>query len=155
MKKLTNKYIKPGKWEVILPFDKEGMEREWLGIIDGREPGEYSLTVVAEHSVARTNGRVTIRAVCGENSVVKLKGIIRISKLAQGTDDFLELRVLTLGSRARAIAEPVLEIEANNVRASHGASVGGVDFEQVIYLEGRGLSKNEATKLIVDGWLGV
>lgn len=152
---ITKKYDKPDKWEVVIPFDKEGMELEWVGIVDGRESGEYSLTIVSEHTVPHTKGRVTIRAVCGEESVVNLKGIIRIGKEAQETNDFLELRVLTLGPTSRATASPELEILANNVVASHGASVGGVDPEQMLYLESRGLSKKEAEEQIVLGWLGV
>ncbi len=155
MKSVVKKFNKPGHCEIVIPFDKEGMEQEWTGIVDARAPGEYSLTVIAEHSVAKTRGRVTIRAVCGENSVVKLKGIIRIEKDAQETDDFLELRVLTLGAKARATGDPELEIEANNVKASHAASVGPVDSDQMLYLRSRGLSKDIAEEQIIRGWLGV
>ncbi|MCE7898132.1 hypothetical protein DYH11_02880 [Candidatus Microgenomates bacterium CPR3] len=119
MKKLIKRYDKPGEWEVIIPFDNTGEEREWLGIVDGRAPGVYNLTVVAEHSAPRTTGRVTVRAVCGAESVVQLKGIIRIGKEAQETNDFLELRVLMLSPTSRATASPELEILANNVKASH------------------------------------
>ncbi len=155
MKKLIKRYDKPGEWEVIIPFDNLGEEREWLGIVDGRVPGIYNLTVVAEHSVPQTTGRVTIRAVCGAESAVQLKGIIRIGKAAQETNDFLELRVLTLGATSRATASPELEILANNVKASHAASIGRVDPEQVLYLESRGLSKEVAEEQIVRGYLGV
>lgn len=155
MKKLIKKYDKPGEWEVIIPFDNTGEECEWLGILDGRAPGVYNLTVVAEHSVPRTMGRVTVRAVCGAESVVKLKGIIRIGKEAQETNDFLELRVLMLGPTSRATASPELEILANDVRASHAASIGRVNPEQLLYLESRGLSEEEAVEQIVEGWLGV
>lgn len=152
---ITKKYDKPGKWEVVIPFDKVGMELEWVGIVDARAEGEYELTVIASHTVPGTKGRVTVRAVCGEKSNVKLKGIIRIAKEAQETNDFLELRVLTLGATSRATAEPELEILANNVVASHGASVGGVDPQQRLYLESRGLARKEAEEQIVRGWLGV
>jgi len=155
MKKILKRYGQPGKWEVVIPFDKEGMMLEWTGIVDARDPGEYSLTVVAEHSALHTKGRVTIRAVCGEKSVVNLKGVIKIGNEAQETDDFLELRVLTLGSTSRATCSPELEILANNVKASHAASIGRVDPEQVLYLESRGLSKEAAEDQIVMGYLGV
>lgn len=154
MKKIV-KITKPGLNDFVIKFDKEGQEREWLGIVDARAEGEYELTVVASHTVPGTKGRVTVRAVCGEKSSVKLKGIIRIAKEAQETDDFLELRVLTLGPRSRAVVEPELEIKANNVKASHGASVGGIDPQQLLYLESRGLSEKEAEEQIVLGWLGV
>lgn len=155
MKKVVKMFGKPGKWEIVIPFMKVGEEREWVGIVDARQPGEYELRVVAEHRAAGTKGRITVRAVAGAGSHVKIYGLIKIYKEAQQTDDFLELRVLTLDKTARAIAEPTLEIEANEVKASHAASVGKVDPEQMLYLMSRGLSHGQAQREIVRGWLGV
>ena len=155
MKRIIEKYNKPGKWEIVIPFEKVGEEISWTGIIDAREPGEYELRVVADHKVAGTKGRITVKAVAGKGAHVKVFGMIKIRKEAQETDDYLELRVLTLDKSSRAIAEPELEIEANNVKASHGASVGPVDSEQLLYLKSRGLSEEKAIEQIVNGWLGV
>ena len=153
MSKIIKKYDKPGKWEVVIPFTKEGEEKEWWGIVDARMPGEYELQVIAEHEVGGTKGRITVRAVAGAGAHVKIYGLIKIHKEAQQTDDFLELRVLTLDKTARAIAEPTLEIEANEVRASHAASVGMVDSEQILYLCSRGLTEIMARNYIVQGFL--
>lgn len=155
MRKIVKRYDKPGKWEVVIPFEKEGDEISWLGVIDAREPGEYELRVVADHVAQKTKGRITVKAVAGAGARVKITGMIKIRKEAQETDDFLELRVLTLDKTARAIAEPELEIEANNVKASHAASVGQVDKEQILYLMSRGLSEEIAKEQIVTGFLGV
>lgn len=155
MNAILRKFISPGKWEVIIPFEKVGEEITWTGIIDAREPGEYELRVAADHRVAQTKGRITVRAVVGAGAHVKITGMIKIRKEAQETDDFLELRVLTLDKSARAVAEPELEIEANNVKASHAASVGQVDKEQILYLMSRGLSYDQTQVQIVEGWLGV
>jgi Fe-S cluster assembly protein SufD len=155
MKRIVKKYNEPGRWEVTIPFEKAGESKEWLGVIDAREPGEYELRVVADHSAAATNGRITVRAVAGKDARVKVFGMIKIRKTAQETDDYLELRVLTLDKSSLAVAEPELEIEANNVKASHGASVGPVDPEQLLYLKSRGLSEDLAIEQIVGGWLGI
>lgn len=155
MTKVIKRYYKPGKWEVVIPFEKEGESIEWVGIVDAREPGEYELRVVADHMVVGTKGRITVRAVVGKDAHVKILGMIKIRKEAQDTDDYLELRVLTLDKTSRAIAEPELEIEANNVKASHGASVGPVDKEQLLYLKSRGLNEDLAVDQIINGWLGV
>lgn len=155
MKKIIMRYDKPGKWEVSIPFKKKGEEIEWVGVVDGRLPGEYELRVIAQHSVMATRGRITVRAVAGARANVKVYGIIKIGKEAQETDDFLELRVLTLDKTARAVAEPELEIEAHNVRASHAASVGPVDPAQIQYLMGLGIDRRRAEKIIIEGWLGV
>jgi len=155
MKKILERYDRPGKWEVTIPFEKEGEEKEFLGVIDARLPGEYEFRVVADHVAAGTKGRITVRAVAGAHAHVVLKGMIKIHKEAQETDDFLELRVLTLDKTARAVAEPELEIEANNVKASHAASVGQVDEEQILYLMSRGLSKELARVEITKGFLAI
>lgn len=155
MDKITKRYSEPGKWEVVIPFDKEGEETQWIGMLDARQSGDYELQVVADHRARGTRGRITVRAVAGAGAQVKIKGMIKIRKEAQETDDFLELRVLTLDKTARAVAEPELEIEANNVKASHAASVGQIDNEQILYLMSRGLSEMRAREEIVAGWLGV
>ncbi|MFH1244242.1 MAG: SufD family Fe-S cluster assembly protein [bacterium] len=155
MKKIIMKYDKPGKWEVMIPFEKVGEEREWVGIVDARGAGEYELRVTADHKARGTKGRITVRAVVGEGAVVGIIGMVKIRKEAQATDDFLELRVLTLDEAARATAEPRLEIEANNVKASHAASIGPIDKEQILYLMSRGLDVEQARSEVVEGWLGV
>jgi Fe-S cluster assembly protein SufD len=155
MKKTTVRYDKPGSYEVTLSFTKQGEQQHWVGIIDGRNPGEYELKVIAEHRAVGTSGRITVRGVAGARSIVKVHGMIKIHKAAQKTDDFLELRVLTMDKTAYALAEPMLEIEANDVKASHAASVGPVDPEQVLYLKSRGLSDYQAKEAILLGWLGV
>lgn len=153
MKRGVVKVNKPGVYDFVVNFDRVGQAREWVGVIDAREAGEYELRVVADHRVAQTKGRITVRAVAGAGAHVKITGMIKIRKEAQETDDFLELRVLTLDKSARAVAEPELEIEANNVKASHAASVGQVDRDQILYLVSRGLSENQAVSEIVGGFL--
>lgn len=152
MKKVI-KIHQPGVKNFVIKFDRVGQDVEWLVILDARAKGEYKLTVIAQHLVPGTRGRVTVRAVVGAGAKVKIKGIIRIAKAAQETDDFLELRVLTLDKTALATADPELEIEANNVKASHAASVGPIDPEQRLYLMSRGLDVNQAENQIVEGFL--
>lgn len=155
MTRIVKKYNHPGKWEVVISFDKVGDDKEWVGIVDAREPGEYELRVIADHKVQGTKGKITVRVVVGKGANVKIVGMIKIRKEAQETDNFLELRVLTIDKTARAVAEPELEIEANNVKASHAASVGHIDKDQILYLMSRGLNEVESQEEIIKGWLGV
>lgn len=155
MKYIKKKFEKVGKYETMITFETQGEEKGWVGILDARNPGEYELIVVANHKVPRTKGRVLVKAVVGEGAKVRIKGVIRIAKLAQETDDFLELRVLCLSAKSFATADPELEIEANNVKASHAASIGMIDSDQLLYLQSRGLSRELAQAQIVEGWLEV
>lgn len=155
MKRLTKKYDRPGKWEVKIPFDREGEEMEWIGVIDARKAGDYELMVTAEHGEAKTKGKITVRVVVGVGARVRVRGRIRIEKKGRETEDFLELRALTLDQTAVVTLEPELEILANSVEASHAASTGPIDQEQLEYLQSKGLTEEQAKDEIVVGWLGV
>lgn len=155
MTNIVKKYNVPGEWEVKIPFVKIGEGKEWSGILDARSPGKYKLTVIADHKVEETCGKITVRAVVGKDAQVYIKGVIKIRKGAQKTDNYLEIRVLMLDKTARAIAEPELEIEADDVKASHGATIGQIDMTQMLYLTSRGLTETRAQEEIVNGWLNV
>jgi|GEM_PF-1180122 len=153
MKTTKRIFNQPGKWEERISFAKVGEEKEWVGVIDARSAGDYELVVTAEHKVENTKGKITVRVVVGEGARVRVKGKIRIEKKGQATEDFLELRALTLGQTAVVTLEPELEILANNVRASHVASSGPIDPEQLAYLQSKGLTIELAREEIIAGWI--
>lgn len=144
---------KPGKRELVVNFDKMGSEEEVLGLIIADQPGDYYLKILVDHKVGNTFGRVMIRGIAKNGARVRVEGMIKIDKGANGVDDFLEMRLLLLDGNSQAVAEPKLEIMANEVKASHAATVGKIDAEQVFYLESRGVKRAEAEGLIVDGFL--
>ncbi len=153
MKKINFVLTKPGKKEVVISFAKEGEEVELIGRVLGREAGDYLVNVVVDHKVGKTFGRVSIKGIAKGGARVTITGKIRIDEGAQGVDDFLEMRILILDDKSSAVAEPQLEIEANDVKASHAAAVGRIDEEQLFYLESRGLDRDNAENLIVEGFL--
>lgn len=146
---------KPGSHDIVLQLSKEGERLEWLGIVDAREAGEYELNLTMNHLVPETYGRVEIRGVAENGARIKIKGLVRIEKKAQNTDSFLSMKVLLLDKKSGATAEPELEILANRVKASHSASVGKIDEEQMFYLKSRGISEDEAKKIIVNGFINI
>ena len=79
--------------------------------------------------------------------------MIRVDPGAQQTDAFQESRNLLLSTKAHADAIPGLEIEANDVRCTHAAAVAQVDREQLHYLRAPGLREDQASRLIVEGFL--
>ena len=78
--------------------------------------------------------------------------MIRVDKGAQKTDAYQENRNLLLTPQAHADSIPGLEIKANDVRCTHGATIGQIDKLQLFYLTSRGLSRKEAEQLIVRGF---
>jgi Fe-S cluster assembly protein SufD len=78
--------------------------------------------------------------------------MIRVEKDAQKTDAYQKNNSLLLSEDARADSIPGLEIEANDVRCTHGATAGAVDEDMVFYLRSRGIKRDEAVRLIVEGF---
>ena len=79
-------------------------------------------------------------------------GMIYVHPEGQQTDAYQKNDNLILNKRAHADSLPGLEIEANEVRCTHGATAGPIDKEQVFYLMSRGLPYDQAEKMIVDGF---
>ena len=144
---------KPGVRRINLEFLDEGEEKELVVVVRGEERGEYQLDVVSEHRVGRTFGRVIVRGIAKNGAKVMVSGLIRIADQAQGVEDFLEMKLLVLDGKSGAIAEPKLEILANEVKASHAVTVGRVDEEQIFYLSARGICRENAEKMVVEGFL--
>lgn len=98
-------------------------------------------------------GVVEIRAVVEDGGLFKGKGTIVIAKNVAAINAFLSFKVLLLGKNARAEVEPELEIDSNDVKASHSASIGQIDEEQLFYLMSRGLNRQESVKMIIKAFL--
>ena len=80
------------------------------------------------------------------------QGMIYVAKDAQKTDGYQANRNLVLEEGARADSIPGLEILADDVRCTHGATVGKLEFEPVFYLRSRGIPRKEAERLVVEGF---
>jgi Fe-S cluster assembly protein SufD len=80
------------------------------------------------------------------------QGMIYVAPAAQKTDGYQANRNLILSPRARADSIPGLEILADDVRCTHGATVGQLDPEPIFYLMSRGLPRKEAERVVVDGF---
>lgn len=137
--------------DVIL--DKEGTEVEILGVYVGTGDQKINLEVNAIHKVPNTKCLTQIRGVLKDNSYSSFKGMIKIEKPAQKTNSYLDDDVLVLGDSAKNESQPMLEIEADDVKATHGATTGRILDEHLFYLTSRGLTKEQAERIIVEGFL--
>lgn len=90
-------------------------------------------------------------ALLGESRSV-WQGMIYVAENATKTDGYQANRNLVLSDKARADSIPGLEILTDDVRCTHGATVGRIDADQIFYLESRGIPRREAEKLIVEGF---
>jgi Fe-S cluster assembly protein SufD len=105
-----------------------------------------------DHVSDHTTSDLLYRGGLKDKSRVVWKGMIRVEKDAQRTDAYQKNDNLVLSDSARADSIPGLEIEANDVRCTHGATAGRVDEDMIFYAEARGIPKETAVRLIVEGF---
>ena len=106
-----------------------------------------------QHSVGHTNSSLVMHASCGDSSHSVGTGLLTICEGADGSDAGQVFRNLLLSEKARAEAIPELEVLADDVKAAHGAASAPVDPDQIHYLASRGLNFDEASSLIIEGFL--
>jgi Fe-S cluster assembly protein SufD len=107
---------------------------------------------VQDHRSPDTTSDLLYKVVLAGAARSEYSGLIKVHEGAQRTDAYQANRNLSLSSEARADAIPKLEIEANDVRCTHGATVGPIDEEQLFYLMARGLDRRSAQRMIVRGF---
>ncbi len=105
------------------------------------------------HLSPNSKSDLLFKGVLLEESRTLFRGMIHVSPQAIKTDGYQANRNLILGSGAQADSIPGLEILADDVRCSHGATIGKIDPEELFYLQSRGLDMRDARKLIVQGFL--
>ena len=117
---------------------------------DGAQHLDYD--TFQEHIAPNTTSDFAFKGALRDTSTAVWRGMIRVERDAQKTNAYQENRNLMLSPTAHAVPIPGLEILANDVRCTHGATVGRVDREQLFYLMARGLPRAEAERLIVRGF---
>jgi len=105
-----------------------------------------------DHAAPHTTSDLLYKGGLKDRSRIVWKGMIRVEKDAQRTDAYQKNDNLLLSDASRADSIPGLEIEANDVRCTHGATAGRVDEDMIFYLEARGIPRQTAIRLIVEGF---
>ncbi len=129
-----------------------GANSSVLGAVLGSDNEKFSYNTIQEHNSPDTTSDINFRVAVKDTSASVYQGIIRVDKIAQRTNAFQSNKNLLLSGEAKADSIPKLEILADDVKCSHGATVGPVDREQLFYLRSRGLTPMEAEELIVLGF---
>jgi Fe-S cluster assembly protein SufD len=117
---------------------------------DGDQHIDYD--TFQEHMAPSTTSDFAFKGALRDTATAVWRGMIRVEKEAQQTDAYQESRALMLSPDAHAVPIPGLEILANDVRCTHGATVGRVDRDELFYAMSRGLSRAEAERMIVRGF---
>ena len=117
---------------------------------DGTQHLDYD--TFQQHHAPSTTSDFAFKGALREQASVVWRGMIRVEEDAQKTNAYQENRNLILSPDAHADSIPGLEILANDVRCTHGATISQVDREQLFYAMSRGLTRSDAERLIVRGF---
>lgn len=130
----------------------EGAQARSYGVFLGSSHEQFDLSATTFHKASHTSSDMHTKGVLDGKTKGVYRGTIDIDAQAFGCDGYQKEHTILLGEQAIADAIPNLEIRNNDVRCSHGATIGRVDDEQLFYLTSRGVDRTQAVKMLVKGF---
>jgi Fe-S cluster assembly protein SufD len=140
------------KSSIEVSLNGEGSRAKSSGFYFSNLNQHFDLDTRIQHKALSTTSNFVYKGVLLDQSRSVWQGMIYVAPEAVKTDGYQGNQNLLLSHQARADSIPALEILADDVQCSHGATVGSLDPDQLFYLESRGISQQDAEKLIVEGF---
>jgi len=131
----------------------ERAEAAILGAFVNAKDTSITLETLQQHEAVSTTSNLLVKSVLTQGSRFFYNGAIRVEGSGQKTDAYQRNENLLLSGDAHAESKPSLEILADDVRCTHGATIGTLDDEQLWYLQSRGIPYTTGKCLIVEGFL--
>ena len=141
------------KVEMMTDLQGEGGRSRMIGVALGGAEQRFDHHTRHRHLAGRTWSDIDFKSVGADRSRSSYTGLIRIEEGARVSEAYQVNRNLLLSDKSHAVAIPELEILNQEVSCSHGATVAPVDQDQLFYLQSRGMSPDEAVRLVVRGFL--
>ena len=138
--------------DVMSELAGPGSDSEMLALWFGDADQHFDHHTLQHHAAPHARSDLLFKGALTEEASSVFRGLIRVDKGAQLTDAYQTNRNLLLSDGSHATALPNLEIEADDVRCSHGATIGQVEAGQLFYLMSRGLTRRQAERLLVFGF---
>lgn len=136
--------------DTLLKGNGSSMEYHGVYFVDGKQ--HLDIDSLIHHIGLSTGGDLLLKGALKDKSRAVFRGLIKIDPTGQQTNSYLKNDNLILSETARADSIPSLEIDANDVRASHGATIGQISEEYIFYLQSRGIPRGTAVRMIVEGF---
>ena len=132
----------------------QGAEAELKALYFASGDQFFDFHTLQDHQVGNTRSDLLFKGALQDTARTVYAGLIRIEKGAARSDAYQANRNLVLSEHAKATSIPMLEIDNNDVRCTHGATVGPVDPMSMFYLQSRGIPETTAKRMIVQGFFG-
>ena len=123
------------------------------GVINLRDMQHHEIKTNVNHLAENTKSYQLIKSILNDSSKGVYQGKIFVNPSAQKTDGYQLSKAILLSENSEFNAKPELEIYADDVKCSHGSTSGNLDEDAIFYLMSRGITKNDAYKLLINGFL--
>ncbi len=140
------------KSTVSTVIEGEGASTQNLGLFYADGSQHLDLETWTNHDAGNSTCDMFTRGVADDQAVAAYEGTIRVAEAAANVDAYQTENVLMVSDEAEADASPRLEIDNNDVKCSHAATVGKIDAEEMFYMNSRGLDDETAKRRIVEGY---
>ncbi len=141
------------RFESLSRLAAEGARSDLLAVAVALGQQEFDARTLQDHARPHTTSDLLYKNALGDRARTTFGGLIRVEPEAHFTDAYQTVRNLLLSDDAEANSMPGLEILADNVKCSHGATSGQIDEEEMFYLLSRGIPPVVAKQLVVAGFL--
>lgn len=140
-------------YDYRIALNGEGASAEVYGVMVAGEGAEVRVHTDMRHNAPRCHSDQQVRGVASGNGYGLFEGLVYVAPDAQQTEAYQQSRNILLAPTARIQTQPQLEIYADDVKCSHGATVGQMNEEQIYYMRQRGLSEEDARRLQLGGFM--
>src|SRR5256714_6703904 len=141
------------RFEGLSRLAGEGARSDMLSVSVGNNGQEFDTRTLQDHASPHTTSDLLYKNALNDRSRTTFGGLIRVEPHAHFTDAYQKVRNLLLSDDAEANSMPGLEILADNVKCSHGATSGQISENEMFYLLSRGIPAAVAKQLLVSGFL--
>lgn len=138
---------------IAVETEGERAEAKITALYDPKDSQRFFYDTHQKHNSSHTVSDLLFKGVLGKDAYSIWKGNIFVAKGTIGANGYQANNILLVDKSAKAESIPGLEILTDDVRCSHGVTMGNIDKNQMFYLQSRGINKHDAEKLIVDGFL--
>jgi Fe-S cluster assembly scaffold protein SufB len=139
--------------DIDLYLQGTGAHAAVSGVFVGDAQGCIKLITRQMHANKKSVSSVKIHTILGAHSLFEYRGLIDVASHASDTQASQVSKSILLADSARAQAMPMLQVRTNHVQCTHGAAIGNLDLEQIIYLQARGIGVDRARALLLSAFL--
>lgn len=146
---LGSEYLKSSIYSNLI---EQGSSSKITTLFSGNENQRYDIYTASIHGAPNTSSDIVSKGVLNQKAKALSRGLVKIESNAAESSGYEQQDCMLLSKDAEADAIPNLEIDNNDVKCSHGSTVGQIDQEQVFYLRSRGLTEEQAKQKIIEGY---